>query len=354
MKPVISRVGALAKPHRNHREFQEWETARVVVLVQADNRDDALRLARELLARHRFELLAVELCDRLIEDRVREQGGEFLALYESAQAGHDALKVFPQNFGAGRNGIPAIRPPRVTEEFIDRVVEDVGGARLATDDVNRKADYRIGDWLFELKDLQKEGLEQPERQQKLAALFAPYAVCDGPIPIDPVVLTEQDRRRYFDIVSSPIQGQVKAASKQIRATKESLGEDGLQGGIIYLNTGYGSFPQEEFGPAVERYVGKDTTQIDAIFCVSTWSVTNGFDSYVFFRTYPDEPQHEVVRRLKEAFARRFETAMTQLVRGEVPAGSQLTDPLAPVAFRIDGLDFSWMPPTVPLSWKDEP
>ena len=177
----ISRICVVAKPTRNHREFREWERADVVVFAQADDLDTATRKAREVLARERWELLEIELCDRLIDEAIRAQGGDVLDLYNEAIAKGSAYKVFPKNFAAGRNGIAAIRPPRVGEEFIDQVVADVGGKRLPTDDKNRIVDYRIDDWIFELKDLQEEGLLQPERQKKVADLFAPYATGHQPL-----------------------------------------------------------------------------------------------------------------------------------------------------------------------------
>lgn len=352
VEATISRVYVHAKPASNHRDYDEWETANVVVLVQASDRETALTRAREVLQRHCWEIIALQLCDQLIEDRVREQGGEMWKVYQQAQVEGEgaAIKIFPRHFAPGPGGIPAIRAPRVTEAFIDVVVEDVGGVRLQTDDESRIADYRIGEWLFELKDLQQEGLLRPERQEKLAALFAPYAVRGEPLRIDSLLLNDDERRRYLDILSGPIQHQVKSASKQIRSTKEVLGEDDLRGGLIYLNTGYGSFPPDQFGPLVDRYVRKDTTQIDAVFCVSTWSVTNGFDSQIFFRTYPSDSEFDVVRRLQQAFASRFEEAMTQLVTGMLAADAPLAAPLTPVTFARCGLDFAWEPPTIPLPW----
>ena len=221
---------------------------------------------------------------------------------------------------------------------------------MDTDDKNRIADYRIDEWLFELKDLQEEGLLQPSRQEKLAKLFVPYATQGIPLLLDPTILPEEEHRRYFDILSGPIQTQVKSASKQVRSTKTLLGDETLRGGVIYLNTGYGSFPPEEFGPLVERYARKDTTQIEAVFCVSTWSVTNGFDSQIFFRTYPSEPTISAVERLCKGFATRFEEAMTKLVLGTLPQAAEVADPLTPVAFNVNGLDFAWQPPTLPASW----
>ena len=163
---VISRVGVRAKPAKNHPEYKEWETANVFVLVAADSRKKTLEQARKVLRKEKWELLEVRLLDRLIEEQVREQGGAILEAYESAVANGSAIRVFPNNFAPGNDGITPILPMRITESFIDQVVADIGGERIPTDDENRIVDYLIGDWLFELKDLQEEGLQQPERQKK--------------------------------------------------------------------------------------------------------------------------------------------------------------------------------------------
>lgn len=353
MATIISRVRVHAKPTKLHRKFDEFETADVVAFVQADGREAALNLARKILVGQRWEILEVTLCDQLIEDAVRDQGGEVWKLYQQAMMDGSALKVFPKNFAPGDNGIPAIRAPRVTEAFMDTVVKDVGGQRLETDDQHRMADYRINEWLFELKDLQEEGLLKSERQQRLAGLFSPYARPGQILRIDPEILGDADRRRYFDILSSPIQGQVKSASKQIRSTKRLLNDDSLRGGVIYLNTGYGTFPPEEFGPLVERFVKKDTSQIEAIFCVSTWSVTNGFDTNVSFLAYLGEDEKKVVQELRNAFSTRFEETMTLLVTGRLAPNSESVAPLTPLRFTANGLDFSWLPPTISLPWKEK-
>lgn len=345
---VISRVGVKAKPAKNHPEFKEWETANVVVLVATEGRDETLACAKEVLKKEKWEALEVQLCDRLIEERVREQGGEMLEAYDAAVATGSAIRVFPNNFAPGKDGIPAILPMRITELFVDQVVSDIGGERIPTDDKNQIVDYLIGDWLFELKDLQEEGLQQPERQKKLARLFSRFAVPGLPVQINPSVLDENGRREFFDILSSSIQPQVKKASKQVRSTRGLLNRDDLKGGIIYLNTGYGSFAPDEFGPLVERYVRKDTTQIEAIFCVALWNQTNGFDSYVFYRAYPEMPSIPVVSQLQEAFGKRFEEVMTQHVLGTLPTTAIYSAPLTPITFSIDGIDYVWQPGLVPL------
>ena len=351
---AISRVGVRAKPAKDHPEYREWETANVVVLVATNDRGETLARAREVLRKEKWEILEVQLCDRLVEARVRDQGGAIAAMYDAAVVAGSAIRVFPNNFAPGKSGILAILPMRITESFIDQVVAEVGGERIPTDEENQIVDYLIDDWLFELKDLQEDGLLHPERQKKLANLFSSFAVPGLPVQIDPAVLDEDRRRQFFNILSSPIQPQVKKASKQIRSTKGLLSNDSLKGGIIYLNTGYGSFSQDEFGPLVERYVRKDTTQIEAIFCVAIWTETNGFDSNAFFRIYPEAPAIPVVQQLQEAFAIKFEEAMTQLVLGTLPPSAVFADPLTPVTFSVDGIDYAWQPDMVPLQLNSRP
>jgi|SRR5271157_666561 len=106
MGTVVSRVGVRAKPAANHPEFKEWETANVIVFVQADGRDETLARAREVLRRERWEVLELQLCDRLIEDRAREQGGEFWGLYQAAQSRGAAIKVFSAKFRRRAVGHP--------------------------------------------------------------------------------------------------------------------------------------------------------------------------------------------------------------------------------------------------------
>jgi len=352
MAVEIHRICVVAKPARTNKEFEQFETANIAILVKADGEAAAHEQARKWMKKEHWELLDITQASQLVEAEVRTTSPEFQAFYAEAVSKSVTARVFPKNFASGKkSSIPAIRPPRVTEAFIDQVVADVGGERLPTNEKDRIVDYRIGDYVFDLKDLQEEGLLKPERQEKLAELFAPYAVPGHPLQIDPGMLTEEERRKFYDIISGPIQSQVKSTAKQIKSTRKVLGNPNLKGGIIFLNSGYGSFPPEEFGPLVERYVRKDSKQIEAIFCVSTWAVTNGFSSNIYFRAYHFEPPTVEVAALKEAFGKRFEEAMTKLILGELPKAQQMADPLAPVTFAVNKLDFSWLPPEMPADWR---
>jgi hypothetical protein len=42
--------------------------------------------------------------------------------------------------------------------------------------------------------------------------------------------------------------------------------------------------------------------------------------------------------------------MTKLATGQSARDASGAEPLTPVAFNVNGLDFAWIPPTVPLPW----
>ena len=118
-----------------------------------------------------------------------------------------------------------------------------------------------------------------------------------------------------------------------------------------LNTGFASYPHEVFGEQVERYAKKDSRQLNVVIAVSVWTESNGFDSYVFYRVWPDRGVGSEVDAFRAAFDRRFESMMTDVIRGRLGTDVVTTDPRKPVAFSRDGIDFRWMPPQIPLPWQ---
>jgi hypothetical protein len=127
----------------------------------------------------------------------------------------------------------------------------------------------------------------------------------------------------------------------------------LLGGIVLLNTGFGSFQHEAFAEQVERYATKDSKQFKAVVSISVWSYTNGFDSYVFNRFSPEEAKQEEVLAIREAFCKRFEQMMTDTLTGKLPDSAEKSSPAKPVTFEHSGIDFAWVPPRVPLPWENE-
>ena len=72
------------------------------------------------------------------------------------------------------SGIPSFRIQRLSETEVETVVIRAGGKRAHPDADRRSlrgADFVLGSSVIELKILEDEGLDKPERRQKLTKLF---------------------------------------------------------------------------------------------------------------------------------------------------------------------------------------
>ena len=352
----IQRICLKAKPGRDHPEYYEWQTASICMFIHEDDKLLAVKKAREELARRHWEFLAYEDKSTLIEARVKAAGGEVWEAFLQARSGQVFFRVFPKHFGAGDKAFRPILPARITEAFMDRVIEDAGGRRIRDEEKRpgiRNADYLIGGFILELKDLQEEGLEKGQHQRALAEVFRGYFPAQQEVTLDPSILSKPDYLKYLDIIGKPIKTHIRSASKQIKATRKLFGRDDLRGGIILLNTGFGSFPHQAFAAQVKRYVTKDSRDFSVIISISVWSQTNGFDTYVFYEFSPKEPQTDEVVAVRQAFGQRFEQMMTDTITGSVSGPVEEAVPRTPVAFEGGGIDFAWVPPRVPLPWERE-
>lgn len=254
------------KPASNSRTYHPWQTADIVLFIFASNREEALKLRLKVLEEQRWEILITREKSTLIEERVREVGGLVWDAYQTCVERGYWVQIFPDHFAAGKKRMN-MRAPRLGESFVDRLVESVGGRRLTPEergyDKIRNVDYRILDYLVEHKDIQEEGLEKPERQTKLADLFIPYSDAEE-ILIDPSILSDEDLYRYASIIGEPLKAQIKSASEQIRSSQVHLADPNLKGGLILLNSGYFSLPDEVFHEQACRYAFKDSSRISFV------------------------------------------------------------------------------------------
>ena len=172
---------------------------------------------------------------------------------------------------------PVIRPLR--EADIDAVFARAGGGR-AHPDVDRRtdvgADYRLGDAVIELKMLDDEGLQKPERQAKLAALFARYQEGRPVIVLDPLLLPQARRvmrRSWKGLLVQPYRRDVLSLSnpgKKIRMSRQqscSLSTTASQG-----------LTQEELVEHVARRAKNDSREIDGIVVRGCYFHSDGFDT----------------------------------------------------------------------------
>lgn len=317
------------------------------MLVPEDDKQLAVKKARQELKHRHWDFISYESKSTLIESRVREEGGEVWEAYKRSKKGEFFIKVFSDAFGAGDKSFIPVLPARISEEFMDKVMEHAGGKRLPTLQKlqgMKSADYLIGGFVFELKDLQEEVFEKKNHQKRLAELFRSYFPGQREVTIDPLILSKSDYLKYLDILCRPIKTQIRSASEQISSTKSLLGRSDLRGGIISLNTGCGSFQHKAFAAQVERLARKDSRQFDAVVSVSAWCNTNGFDTYVFSRFSPEKPKQEEVIAINAAFDICFEEMMTDLARSRIPDSTDRASPVKSLTFNYEGIDFAWLAP----------
>ncbi|MTV39334.1 hypothetical protein [Duganella radicis] len=345
-----------AVPKKSNPKYYEWETASICIFVTGSDRDAAeAKVRRELEKRH-WTLIRIENLDVLIDARVREEGGEVLRAYEEALRGRIFFKAWLDGLGGDGKSRQLLLPARINEDFMDKVIVRAGGERVDTSQLGsgiRNADYLLGRYIFELKDLQEDGMEKGPHQAKLAKIFERYARGESSVSLNPAVLTKSDFLEYLNILGRPIQGHVRSASKQIKETKKFLGREDLFGGLILINTGFGSYPHEMFAEQVERYAKKDTKEFSSVVTVSMWSQTNGFDTVANFKISPEVTTEPEVLALQEAFDACYMSMMTDMVRGGLSTETTNAPPVGAIGFNVGGIDFSWEPPAIPLPWKRE-
>ena len=96
--------------------------------------------------------------------------------------------------------------------------------------------------------------------------------------MDPQVLSEWDRRKYFKILEGPIKTQVKKASKQLKSTTIKVAKE-IKKFLLIVNNGYSALDAEEFKKVVNKCVKNDTSNIDYVISCGIYYYSDGFDSY---------------------------------------------------------------------------
>ncbi len=247
-----------------------------------------------------------------------------------------------------------IVPPRLSESFLDRVVSSAGGERLDSDDTSpnrlRTADYRLGDLVLELKDIQTESMDIKTKQEKVARLFSSKLRPDCSVIVDPKILSEEERRDYLNVIGRPIRKRLEDAGEQVRLTMDRFSTPTIKGGAILLNTGYGSVSHDLFCQIAEDYVSRSST-LSIVICISAWTVTNGFDTEIHFMFHPAECDNLKVGRLQSAFWKEINTMMAEWSQTGLEEPSFPAKPLRPIVFNVDDGVYTFPAPKVPSSVK---
>lgn len=253
------------------------------------------------------------------------------------------------------SGLSTFRMRPLLEKEIEAVVVQAGG-RLAHPDANKRlqrgADFLLGSSVIELKMLEDEGLDKPERQKKLAALFSEYFPGRPTVVLDRNGLPSDGQRKFDRIVEGPIKTAVSSARKQLEQSRSELQATGTV--LWVINNGYSSLSHDALLDLVARRARNDSEEIDAVVVSGAYYYGDTFDS---FFDWPidcipvnlDRPfsGFEDLRSAWNGFA---EMRMTELVRN--PTDSQdAKGPIVDISFECDGTTF--VMPTPPMGSKSD-
>jgi len=339
-----------AYPSDRHPKLHRWQKATLVLFIFDSNPHKAEVKALNLLTEQCWVPESFELRDALIRDAVEAEGGNVWDAYLQAEKQGifwmevlDSLPLYKKGdvlWGTG---------PKLTENFIDQLITESGGHRVTAEEagnfLEKNADYILDQYVLELKHFENEGLTVVSRQEKIGQLFKQY-LSNGPVhKIDPYRLSDEDFNQYWEIVGVPIQKRIKAASKQVKATLSRLGQDKYEGGVILLNTGYLSVPHDFLVAMAERYAEKDTSSIKKLIVISSWTITDGFDTVVNYAFHPSHPQCGYLLQLRDTFWITVDKLMTQMLNGEMAPESEMQEPMSPIYFNHEGEAFTFgVPP----------
>jgi hypothetical protein len=226
--------------------------------------------------------------------------------------------------------------PRFAEVDFEHMITKMGGMKIPESSM-KTPDFLWHGVVMELKDLQKEGLFDKERRKSIGKLFEHLKV--HTVNLNPAVEYGDLTAKYHVLIRNTIQNQIKKASDQIKAFKET--HEIKAAGVILLNTGMFSLPDALFRSMVAHILNHQTKTITFAFVFSQVAQSNGFDTVAnfygnFIGDVPDE-----IQPLKNKVSEMIGSKMTELVRF---GNQELTIPSQhPISFQSNNKIFYWNP-----------
>lgn len=242
-----------------------------------------------------------------------------------------------------------IRP--LAEWDIEAIVKAAGGHRAHEDADQRDlrgADFVLGDVVIELKSLDEDGLEKPERQARLAALFGPHEPNRPVIVIDRARLREDEQTAYDRALEGPIKTAVKSSRGQLRQSREEIPE--TRASVLFvMNNGYTALNHDELKALVARRVRNDSSEIDGVVVGGCYFYSDTFDSYFLWPLdyVPIRVGHVFAGfdALRAAWNNFANGVMTELMI-EGPGSGAVKGPVVDTQFEIDGV--TYVKPSPPI------
>lgn len=248
------------------------------------------------------------------------------------------------------SGQPSFRIRRLSEAEIEMVVIRAGGERAHADADRRSlrgADFALGSSVIELKILEDEGLDKPERQKKLAKLFRERFPTRPTVVLDRGLLDAQGQRAYDRIVEGPVKTAVSSARQQLQQTRS---EHNATSTVLWvINNGYSSLSHSALMELVARRARNDSSNIDAVVVSGAYVYSDTFDSF-FLWPIDCTPLHldrpfQAFAALRDAWNGLAMDRMTASLR-EPPATDDTKGPVVDISFCLEGV--TYVMPTPPM------
>jgi hypothetical protein len=247
-----------------------------------------------------------------------------------------------------------IRP--ISEEDINEVIESAGGRR-AHEDADRRdkrgADYLLGNTVIELKGLDDNGLEKPERQVKLATLFKKHWPNRPVIVLDRNALPEVAIREYDRILEGPIKTAVRSANAQLKQSRLEIltAETSV---LWVINNGYTAIDHDELIKLISNRVRNDTSDIDGVVVSGCYFHSDSFDSFflwpITYITINLNKPFCMFDKLKLAWDDLANKRMTELMH-LAPDKLSIKGPVVDTEFEIEGV--MYVKPAPPIGKKSD-
>jgi len=227
---------------------------------------------------------------------------------------------------------------QLTETDFDEIVLSVGGRRYTEDpniqDLN--CDYIFDDAVIELKIIEEEPIEKKTKQEKLANLFSSDTKT---VILNPLDLDHHGKRKYYQELATPIKGQLKKASKQLKLSADAV--DAHVKIAIIMNNGLTMTGHDEFRRLAIERTKNDTSGIDILIVCGMYYFSDKFDSYAFFEfndiKIQGKERPDLIKKLRDAWFKKGEQYMTQQI---VDLNIKRTkEPIQDLFFELDGIRY---------------
>jgi hypothetical protein len=281
--------------------------------------------------------------DKLINHLCEQETGDFHNAYQIAKKDGFSFNTFPDS---GNINMNFYRVPRFGENDFEQIINSMGGKKIP-ETTTRTPDFLLDDILLEFKDLQKESLENKERQKSVAKLFE-NKTCFT-VDIDPSLDFGELTQGYHKLIKNTIKNNFKSASDQIK--KYRLENSKQNAGIILFNTGLYSLPHELFKEMVTDILNRETQRIEFAFIFSQKMQTNGWEMYAIFISEWIGNIPTKLAEVKNKMDELVNSKMTEMMHSN--DSIEFMESQKPISFEINNKIFFWNPGQIKFPWNQK-